>query len=316
MQTGLDVGIDVASKTVVVACAKGSFAPCPVRNELGALRKWLRGLPVGSRIGMEATGCYHQRVADAAHAAGHVVFVLNARDLKKYAEGVGRRGKTDRVDAEVIARFVAREHDRLHAYQPLSEAQRHLEQLLKRRGTLVAARVALELSWKDVAGVKTQLTALLKSHARLLQQVDDLIAQAVAALPEVKTRVKRVRTIPGFGEVGSVTVAQALVHLPFTNADAFIAHTGLDPRPQDSGSRRGRRRLSKRGPAELRRVLHICAMSAANTKVWRPYYLAQRAKGLSGTAALVVLSRKLARTAYGICKLETDFDPRRATYIA
>lgn len=312
MQTGLDVGIDVASKSVVAACARGSFAPCTVRNDLATLRKWLKRLPAGSRLGMEATGGYHQRLADAAHAAGHVVYVLNARDLKRYAEGVGRRGKTDRVDAEVIARFVAREHDRLHAYQPLSEAQRQLEQLLKRRGTLVAARVALELSWKNVAGIQAELTVLLKAHARLLQQVDALIGEAVASLPEVKARVERVRTIPGFGEVGSVTVAQALSHLPFSSADAFIAHTGLDPRPQDSGTRRGRRRLSKRGPAELRRVLHICAMSASGTKVWRPYYLAQRAKGLSGTAALVVLSRKLARTAFAICKLGTDFDPQRA----
>ena len=104
MQTGLDVGIDVASKAVVVACAAGSFAPCTVRNERGALRKWLGGLPSGSRVGMEATGSYHQLVADLAHAAGHGVYVLNARDVKKYAEGVGRRGKTDRVDAEIIAR--------------------------------------------------------------------------------------------------------------------------------------------------------------------------------------------------------------------
>lgn len=311
MQTGLDVGIDVASKMVVAACAVSSFAPCTVRNERGALRKWLGSLPSGSRIGMEATGSYHQLVADLAHVAGHGVYVLNARDVKKYAEGVGRRGKTDRVDAEIIARFIAREHDRLHVYAPLGAAQRHLEQLLKRRGKLVAARVALELGWSGVTGIKAELTGLLKAHARLLRQVDKLITEAIGAVPEIKERAERVRTIPGFGELGSVTLAQALSHLPFTSADAFIAHTGLDPRPQDSGSRRGRRRLSKRGPSELRRVLHICAMSAARTRVWRPYYQAQRAKGLSGTAALVVLSRKMARTAFGICKRRVDFDPAR-----
>ena len=81
MQTGLDIGIDVASKTLVAACAAGSFAPCPLRNERGALRKWLGELPEGSRIGMEATGSYHQLVADLAHAAGHCVYVLNARDV-------------------------------------------------------------------------------------------------------------------------------------------------------------------------------------------------------------------------------------------
>ena len=190
-------------------------------------------------------------------------------------------------------------------------AQRHLEQLLKRRGRLVATRVALELGWHDVAGIKAELRTLLKAHGRLLRQVDALIAQAVVAMPEVQARARRVRSIPGYGELGSITLAQALSHLPFTSADAFIAHTGLDPRPQDSGARRGRRRLSKRGPAELRRVLHICAMSAAATKVWGPYYQAQRAKGLSGTAALVVLSRKMARTAFAICKQQVDFDPSR-----
>ena len=108
--------------------------------------------------------------------------------------------------------------------------------------------------------------------------------------------------------MGSVAVAHALQRLPFTTADAFIAHTGLDPRPRDSGEKHGRRRLSKRGPAALRAVLHMCAMSASRTATWRPYYERQLAKGLSGTAALVILARKMARTAYGICRSNTTFD--------
>lgn len=311
MQTPLDVGVDVSSKTVTAACAARSFAPRTLTNDSRTLRSWLGGLPAGSRVGVEATGCYHQLLADLAHAAGLTVYVLNPRDMKKYADGVGRRGKTDRVDAEVIARFVAHEHDQLHAYVPASEAQRRLEQLMRRRGKLVATRVALELGWSGVVGIKTELAVLLKAHAQLLRQVDQLIARAVAELPEVQARARRLRAIPGYGALGSVMVAQALSRLPFPTGDAFIAHTGLDPRPKDSGDSRGRRRLSKRGPSELRRVMHTCAMSAANTKVWRPYYLAQRAKGLSGTAALVVLARKMARTAYGICKQQVEFDPSR-----
>ena len=311
MQTPLDVGVDVGSKTVVAACAARTFAPHTLSNEAKELRGWLKSLPAGTRVGIEATGSFHQLLADLAHAAGLTVYVLNPREVKKYAEGVGRRGKTDRVDAEVIARLVAREHDRLHAYVPQSAAQRQLEQLLKRRGKLVAMRVALELGWSGVAGAKKELAGLLKAHAGLLRQVDDLIGQAVEALPEVRVRVRQVHTIPGYGKLGSVAIAHALTRLPFTKVDAFIAHTGLDPRPDDSGDKRGRRRISKRGPAELRRVMHICAMSAARSKVWRPYYLVQRAKGLSGTAALVVLARKMARTAYGICKQNVAFDPSR-----
>lgn len=82
--------------------------------------------------------------------------------------------------------------------------------------------------------------------------------------------------------------------------DAFVAFTGLDPRPMDSGQHRGRRRLSKRGPAEPRRLLYLAAMSTAKTKTWKPIYEHYRAKGLSSTATLVILARRIARTAWKI----------------
>jgi transposase len=210
------------------------------------------------------------------------VYVLNPRDVKKYAEGVGRRGKTDRLDAEVIARYVAREHEELHAYAPRSAAAQRLEQLLKRRGKLVSAQVGLSQTWHGVPGVKRELAAVAGAYTRLLARVDRLVEETISELPEIQAYAKRIGTIPGYGELGSVALAHALLWLPFTRADAFIAHTGLDPRPCDSGEKHGRRRLSKRGPAALRTILHMCAMSASQTKTWRPYYQRQLAKGLSG----------------------------------
>ena len=84
--------------------------------------------------------------------------------------------------------------------------------------------------------------------------------------------------------------------------------TGLDPRPNDSGKKTGQRRLSKRGWPEIRRLLYAAAMSAARTKAWNGFYLAQRAKGLSTTAALIVLARKLLRVAFSLFKQQSDFD--------
>ena len=311
MQTAWDVGVDVASKSVMVACATGGFAPRAVVNERGALRRWLQELPAGSRVAMEATGAYHQLLAELAQSAGMTVYVLNPRDVKKYAEGVGRRGKTDRLDAEVIARYVAREHAELHAQVPRSAATQRLEPLLKRRAKVVQLQVTLAQTWRGVAGVKAELVAVATAQARLLARVDRLLEDAVEALPEVRTRAQQVRSIPGYGRLGSVAVAHALQWLPFTRVDAFIAHTGLDPRPCDSGEKHGRRRISKRGPAALRTIMHMCAMAASRTPTWRPYYQRQLAKGLSGTEALVILARKMARTAYGVCRCGTAFDSAR-----
>ena len=310
MQLPLNIGVDVASNTVMVACHARSFAPHAVANETRTLKAWLKGLPAGSRIGMEATSTYHELLVELGQAAGMTVYVLNARDVKKYAEGVGRRGKTDRLDAQVIARYVANEHDQLHPAQARSPAQRQLEQLLKRRSKVVALQTGLAQSWRGVPGVSAELKAVNAAYARLLARVDALVQQQVAELPEISADAVQVRTIPGYGAMGSVVMAHALNRLPFRRVDAFIAHTGLDPRPRESGDTHGRRWISKRGPAALRAVMHMCAMSASRTATWRPYYERQLAKGLSGTAALVVLARKMARTAYGVCRNNAVFDPR------
>src|SRR5438093_13694765 len=81
--------------------------------------------------------------------------------------------------------------------------------------------------------------------------------------------------------------------------------------PKTRVSSRGRRRLSKRGPAELRRLLFNGARSASKTKLWRPLYERYRARGLSTIEATVVLARKLVRVAFSIYRHGTTFDPAR-----
>jgi len=221
----LNVGADVAKDEFVVACSEGSFSTRPLANQRSALQAFLKKLPAGSCIGMESTGIYHELFANLAHKLGFVVFVLNPKDARHYAKGVGMRGKTDRVDAELLARMIAHEHTKLHAWLPPTPEQYEIDQLIKRRAKLSSLRAALGMSLKGV---------------------------------------------DGFGPVVSAALVNTLERVPLQNSDAFVAFTGLDPRPDDSGHHRGKRRLSKRGPSELRRLLFLAALSAAKTKAWHP----------------------------------------------
>ena len=133
----------------------------------------------------------------------------------------------------------------------------------------------------------------------------------IDANPDRKQNFSRLCTISGVGPVVGTALVNTLERVPVKSADAFVAFTGLDPRPDDSGQHRGKRRLSKRGPAELRRLLYLAAMSAIKTKTWRPLYEHYRAKGLSSTATLVILARRIARTAWSIYTYKTEFDPAR-----
>jgi transposase len=308
MQTLLNLGADVDSRYVVVACAAHSFAPRTIANERHALQAWLRPLPPGSRLGLEATGGYHELLADVAHAAGLHVFMLNPREVRRYAQSLGRRGKTDRVDAEVIARYVAREHAELHPYTPPSKPQRALARLIKRRAKLVAIKGALTQSLRGLPGVRQELKQVLARLERLIAQLEALMQRALQQQPAAQQKAQQVATIPGFGTLAGTCLGHTFTRTPFANGDAVIAHLGFDPRPDDSGKRKGRRRLSKHGPGEMRRVLFNCARSAAKTTTWRPYYELQRAKGLSSTAATVILARKMVRVAFALCKHEQPFD--------
>jgi transposase len=111
--------------------------------------------------------------------------------------------------------------------------------------------------------------------------------------------------------LSAAAMVNSLERIPLKNADAFVAFTGLDPRPDDSGQHQGKRRLSKRGPSELRRLLYLAALSAIKTKTWRPIYEHYRAKGLSSTAAIVIVARRIARTAWSMYTYKTEFDPGR-----
>lgn len=310
LNTPCFIGIDVA-KTDVVIATYGDIATRSIANTATVLKAWLNALPPGSRLGLESTGSYHERLAELAHGAGFTVYLLNPKDVRHYAQSVGTRAKTDQVDARLLARFIAHEHETLHPWQPPTPVQRQLDTLLKRRATLVRARGAIRQSMERLTSLKTEIDTTFKAIDTLLDAIDREIELALASQPDIQAQARCLRSVPGIGLLTGAALLNLFSRLPAAKADAVVAFTGLDPRPCDSGQKRGKRRLSKRGPSELRRLLFNAAMAAAKTKLWRPYYERERAKGLPTTAALIVIARRLVRVAFALFKKQIHFNPDR-----
>jgi transposase len=310
MQSPLFVGVDVAKDNVVVACSQASFPARSVSNTTIALKAFLRTLPTQCHIAMEATGCYYQNLADLAHKLGLQVYVLNPRDLCHYAKGVGMRAKTDRVDAALIARFLAHEADRLRPYEPATAEQRKMDQLLRRRAKAVTLKTALRLACAQDAFIRTETAKVIKAFDALLKKIDSQIALLNRATPERACEVQRLQTIPGVGVLTASWLANLMDRVKFSNSDALVAFAGMDPRPCDSGQKRGRRRLSKRGPAEGRRLLFNAAMAAIRCPAWKDAYAHYRERGWTTTAAILIIARKILRIAFAMHNAQAVFDPR------
>jgi transposase len=305
------IGADVAKDEVVFACAEASFTVRGVKNQHAALSAFLKGLPAGSRLGLESTGIYHELLANLAYKLGFVVYVLNPKDARNYAKAIGLRGKTDRVDAEMLARMISREHEKLHVWVPPTPEQREIGQLLNRRAKLSSLRQSLGQTLTGVDGFGADLKSMRKRFDQVLARIDARVKELTDKDPKRKEHVQHMLTLDGVGKVVAPSLVNALERLPLKSADAFVAFTGLDPRPDESGRHRGKRRLSKRGPSELRRLLYLAAMSAKKTKTWKPIYEHYRAKGLSSTASLVVIARRLARIAWSMYTHNREFEQTR-----
>jgi len=308
MNSPIYVGVDVSKASLDIAI-EGQSACMQIANATVAIRHWLKHLPAASYVGVESTGSYHQTVTRLAIAAGHTVFLLNTRDLSYYARSLGRRAKTDRLDAQLIARYLCKEHENLHPYRLPTEIQAELDALVQRRHTVVVSATMLRQSFAHMAKTPHELKSVLRANEKLIAALDRRMQEMIERDPTLAPITKNLRTIVGFGSLLSTVMANAITRHPFKHADALIAFIGYDPRVRASGQLRGRRFLSKRGPAELRRLLFVAALSASKTKLWKPFYNRYRARGLSTTATLVILARKLIRIAFSIVKHGTVFRP-------
>lgn len=303
---GIVVGCDVSRDWIDVQIVGPDLhRELRLANESRAIEDFARELPAGTLTGMEATGQMHELLACALHRQGHRVFVINPRWIRMYARAIGARGKSDRTDAALIARYTAAESGNLHAYEPAGVEQQELRKLLLQRLEVVKLKTAARMS------LGAQSRELCLHFDRILYGIESRIARIISHIPHWQDLAKRLSTSPGIGPLVSAHLVQVLTRIPFATADAFVAHTGLDPRPNDSGQKRGRRRLTHHGDAALRTMLFMAAMTACRQPEWRAIYEAHRGKGLPSTAAYVVVARKLARVAFGLFKSGRSYDPER-----
>ena len=144
-----------------------------------------------------------------------MVYVLDPKDTRHYAKAMGLRGKTDRVDAELIARMIAHEHAKLHPWLPPTVEQRQIDRLLKRRAKVSRIRATLTQSFKDVKGFAAEIKTLRQRLDQLLARLDAKVKTLIEASTERKQDYARLRKIAGVGAVVGSSVLNTLERVPF-----------------------------------------------------------------------------------------------------
>jgi transposase len=267
-------------------------------NQRSDIKPWLKTLHGPVRLAIEPTSHYHLAMVDEALALGHEVYLVNPRQLAHYRKAVNMRHKTDPLDAQLLARYLEHEADQLRPFQPRDPRAQRLWRLILHRATVVKTQQQLQQSFADVQvsvrGVLTQLRELL---VRIDRQILNLIRE-LGWWPDYQHCL----SIPGIGVTNASALVAAYHRGSFASSDAFVSYLGLDVRIRESGYYTGRRKLTKLGEPELRRLLFCASHPARHYQRFAEYYQRQLDKGLSKIAARIILARKLARIAFTLMR--------------
>ena len=268
----------------------------------------------GALIALESTNTYHKLAVERAIALGITVYLIDGRRLKSYAEAVGQRFRNDAIDAKLIARYLAHEQHQLRPFKPRSAQLDQLRTLLKRRASLVQERVAHDqrfVDFKGFAKISAQLKSMRKALCATIKAIDAAISELIHSLGYTDD-FKRLQAIPGIGPLNAAMLVSRYHCGDFTHHDAFVSFLGIDVRTKDSGKHKGRRKLTKHGDGEARRLIYLAAETASRTgQLFEQRYKALLDKGMKPTAAYIVVARKLIKIAFAILAKKISFDPAR-----
>lgn len=307
---GTFVGIDVSKDRLDVHVLPQGMAFSVERNGKGLAALVARLKPLApSLVAVEATGGFEMTVAAAIAGAGLPLAVINPAQIRHYAQALGKRAKSDPIDAYVITRFAA---DVKPEPRPLADEQTQLlAEMVARRRQIVEMlqaerqrekRITLKRLRKSIARV---ITALEKELAELDSEIDDMIRGS----PVWREKEDLLASVPGVGSQTARTLLAELPELGTLDRKHIASLAGLAPYTRQSGKWKGKSMIGG-GRSSVRRALFIAAMVAGRfnpaLKAFRDHLVAA---GKPKIVAVIAVARKLLTILNAILRDKTPWQP-------
>jgi transposase len=320
------VGIDVSMNTIEACCGttdteqhvvlspSKSFSNTPAGFK--QLLRWLPASPTPILFVMEATGVYYERLAHFLCLRKRPVAVVLPNKIKNYTKSLQSKSKTDPLDAAAITRFGL---DRqLPLWLPPSANIKALHNLSREYHALKATittvknqRHALSASFEPQRRSLTRKAQLLKFLQHQCDQIEEELHQLVDADPVLAQRVPTISTIKGVGFITIISVlAETRCFEHVTSQKQLASYAGMDVVFNDSGLRKGKTSISRKGNIFLRNAVFMPALAASRCNPhMKELYQRLVAKGKNKKLALIAVARKLLLLIYALWKNNSIYCP-------
>ncbi|WP_010648856.1 IS110 family transposase, partial [Vibrio campbellii] len=247
------------------------------------------------RVVIEATGRLEMPFILACDKAKLPYVVANPLRIKRFAEAIGQRAKSDRLDAELIAHYAERVQPELTKLK--SENIRLMSDLVTRRNQLLTMqtmeRNRLQILPKNISSTITPILTALKNQ---LEKVEAKIAKLIESSPEYQAKSTILQSMPGVGKVLAASLISNVPELGFITNKQASSLIGVAPITRESGRFKGKRMI-KGGRPQVRTVMYMAMMSAIQCNpVFKSTYVRLLAAGKPKKVAIVACMRKMVVT--------------------
>lgn len=249
--------------------------------------------PESTLVVLEATGGYERAVVALLHQYQIAVAVVNPRQVRDFAKGIGKTAKTDRIDAAVLALFG--QVVKPAAQVSRSEGDQKLKALVQRRRQLLHLMNQESNRLKQTADREIQefIRQSLEALKNQVKLIDQRLEQCVQESTENARKVEILDSVCGLGPVAISTFVAELPELGKLNRGQIAKLVGVAPINRDSGQSTGQRTVLG-GRSYVRRVLYMATLVAArfNPQI-KAFYQHLLQRGKPKKLALTAAMRKL-----------------------
>lgn len=259
-------------------------------------------------IVMEASGGYEIVLAAELGAVGLPLAIVNPRQVRHFARGIGKLAKTDAIDAYVLARFA--QTNRPVAKALPTEDEKQLKELVTRRQQLIDLRTAEKnrLHRARTERVRNSIRAIITALNDQLKDIDRDTKRLIRKSPLWREKEDLLMTCKSVGPVTANALIAKLPELGQVNNHKITCLVGLAPLNKDSGKLRGKRIISG-GRADVRTALYMAALSAIkHNPVIKTFYDRLTKAGKPFKVAMVACMRKLLVILNSMMKTKRPFE--------
>jgi transposase len=162
-------GIDISKDVFSI-----SQGHCQFKNDATGFKLFLKTLPKGALVVMEATGYYHYRLAQYLYKQGVLVSVVNPLSVKRFIQMKLAKVKTDKSDSKAICEYG--QMNEVPLYTALTDVQSECLQLFRLSDAYLKKRTATKnkIHGEDVLGVPSKF--VYRSLKRDLKHLNKEVA--------------------------------------------------------------------------------------------------------------------------------------------